>query len=68
MQLFVHRYKRVTILLLFYTGINMTLNSNNVMAAEWSITPRVRFGGEYSDNIYLSTTNPIEVTGLIQTV
>jgi len=41
----------------------MTLNSCNAVAAEWSITPTLGFGGQYSDNIFLSATNPNNVTG-----
>lgn len=44
------------------SGIVMTMISLNSLAAEWSITPTVRFGGEYSDNIFLSSANPINTT------
>lgn len=63
MSLFVHQHLRVSILCLFLSGMVMLVNSYNSIAAEWSITPKVSFGGEYDDNFRFTTAGDDGVTG-----
>jgi len=41
----------------------MIVNISNSFAAEWSVTPRVHFGGQYDDNRTLSTSTTKEIAG-----
>ena len=63
MSLFPHQHLRVSILCLFLSGMVMLFNSYIATAAEWSITPKVSFGGEYDDNFHFTTAGDDGVTG-----
>src|SRR3989337_3578641 len=63
MSLIVHQHLRISIVFSFIYGIAMLFNSYNAIAAKWSITPTVIFGGEYDDNFRLTTTGDDGITG-----